>query len=137
MRAACEEAEKSRCDRAHVGCVIVDRETGRIVSRAFNETHKGSEPCDTGGHKMVNGHCENTTHAELGAINKLGDGERGVEYTLYTTHYPCPGCARTITFYPPIVEVVYLSDYNNRQESADLLRALPEGVHRVETQTGP
>lgn len=136
MKAACEEAEKSRCDRAHVGCVIVSLATGQIVSRAFNETVEGSKPCDTGGHKMVDGHCENTTHAELGAILKLMNDDRPDECVLYTTHYPCPGCAAAIRFFNPITKVVYLHDYNNRQLAADLLQVLPEGVERVETETG-
>ena len=138
MAAAIEEAEKSRCDRAHVGCVIVNHETGQIVSRAFNETVEGSEPCDTGGHYMVDGHCKNTVHAELGAILKLvEDGrEDPGEYILYTTHYPCPGCAAAILFYSPIIGVVYLHDYNNSAMSAENLEKLPKGARHVETQTG-
>ena len=135
MKAAREEAEKSRCDRAHVGCVIVDNGTGRIVSRAFNETVEGNEPCDTGGHCIVEGHCKNTTHAEFGAILKLmADGyeDRG-EYTLYTTHYPCEGCALSILFCPSIVGVTYLHDYNNSLISAQYLEKLQKGVHHVET----
>lgn len=138
MVVAIKEAEKSRCDRAHVGCVIVNHQTGQIVSRAFNETQPGNEPYDTCGHKMVDGHCKNTIHAELGAILKLvEDGrEDPGEYILYTTHYPCPGCAAAIKFFSPIIGVVYLNDYNNSQMSADLLRTLPKGVERVETKTG-
>ena len=44
IKAARDEAKKSRCDRAHVGCVIVDRASGQVVSRAFNETPPGLEP---------------------------------------------------------------------------------------------
>lgn len=138
MRAAIEESKKSRCDRAHVGCVIVDRRTGKIVSRAFNETLSGNEPCDTGGHAMVDGHCKNTVHAELGALIKMVEAvdEYPGECVLYTTHYPCPGCAAAINFSTPIIEVVYLHDYNNSQLAADLLQDLPKGVRRVETETG-
>lgn len=138
MRAAIEEAGKSRCDRAHVGCVIVSLATGQIVSRAFNETVEGNEPCDTGGHVMVDGHCKNTVHAELGALIKMVEAvdEYPGEYVLYTTHYPCPGCAAAINFSTPIIEVVYLHDYSNQQLAADLLQDLPKGVRRVETETG-
>ena len=77
IKAARDEAAKSRCDRAHVGCVIVDRATGQVVSRAFNETPHGLEPCDTGGHRIVDNHCVNTVHAERNAIMKMTDhGER-------------------------------------------------------------
>ena len=138
MRAAIEEAGKSRCDRAHVGAVIVSLATGKIMSRAFNETLSGNEPCDTGGHVMVDGHCKNTTHAELGALIKLVEAvdECPGECALYTTHYPCPGCAAALNFSTSIIEVVYLHDYNNSQLAADLLQDLPKGVRRVETETG-
>lgn len=130
IQAARDEAKKSRCDRAHVGCVIVDRATGRVVSKGFNETPPGLEPCDTGGHRMEDGHCVNTVHAERRAIRKMV--EHGSEYTLYVTHYPCRGCAHLISSCPEIVEVVYLSDYNNSSEVAELLMCLSKGVHHVE-----
>lgn len=138
MRAAIEESEKSRCDRAHVGCVIVSQATGKIMSRAFNETLIGNEPCGTGGHVMVDGHCKNTTHAELGALIKLVEAvdEYPGECVLCTTHYPCPGCAAAIHFSAPIIEVVCLHDYGNQQLAADLLQDLPKGARRVETETG-
>ena len=130
IQAARDEAKKSRCDRAHVGCVIVDRATGQVVSSAFNETPPGLEPCDTGGHRIVDDHCVNTVHAERGAIRKMTEHES--EYTLYVTHYPCRGCAHLISSCSEIVEVVYLSDYNNSSEATALLMALPKGVHRGE-----
>lgn len=130
IRAARDEAAKSRCDRAHVGCVIVDRATGQVVSRAFNETPYGLEPCDTGGHRIVDDHCVNTIHAERNAIRQMK--EHGSEYTLYVTHYPCRGCAHLISTCPEIVEVVYLGDYNNSSEATALLEGLSKGVHRVE-----
>ena len=130
IQAARDEAKKSRCDRAHVGCVIVDRATGQVVSSAFNETPPGLEPCDTGGHRIVDDHCVNTVHAERGAIRKMA--EHGSEYTLYVTHYPCRGCAHLISSCPEIVEVVYLGDYNNSSEATTLLIGLSKGVHRAE-----
>ena len=130
IQAARDEAKKSRCDRAHVGCVIVDRATGQVVSSAFNETPPGLEPCDTGGHHIVDDHCVNTVHAERGAIRKMA--EHGSEYTLYVTHHPCRGCAHLISSCPEIVEVVYLEDYNNSSEATALLRGLSKGVHRAE-----
>nr|DAR75405.1 MAG TPA: deoxycytidylate deaminase [Caudoviricetes sp.] len=130
IKAARDEADKSRCDRAHVGCVIVDRATGKVVSRAFNETPHGLEPCDTGGHRIVDDHCVNTVHAERNAIRKMA--EHGSEYTLYVTHYPCQGCAHLISSCPEIMEVVYLGDYNNSQEATALLSNLSEGCHHAE-----
>lgn len=130
IRAARDEAAKSRCDRAHVGCVIVDRATGNVVSRAFNETPHGLKPCDTGGHRIVDNHCVNTIHAERNAIRRMK--EHGSEYTLYVTHYPCRGCAHLISSCPEIVEVVYLGDYNNSREATALLSNLSEGCYHAE-----
>lgn len=130
IQAARDEAAKSRCDRAHVGCVIVDRATGHVVSSAFNETPHGLEPCDTGGHRIVDNHCVNTVHAERNAIRQMK--EHGSEYTLYVTHYPCRGCAHLISSCTEIVEVVYLGDYNNSQEATALLSNLSEGCHHAE-----
>jgi predicted deaminase len=130
IQAARDEAAKSRCDRAHVGCVIVDHATGQVVSRAFNETPHGLEPCDTGGHRIVDNHCVNTVHAERNAIRNMR--EHGSEYTLYVTHYPCQGCAHLISSCPEIVEVVYLGDYRNSSEATALLSGLSKGVHRGE-----
>ena len=130
INAARDEAAKSRCDRAHVGCVIVDRVTGRVVSKGFNETPAGLEPCDTGGHRIVDNHCVNTVHAERNAIRKMTSHDS--VYTLYVTHYPCRGCAHLIATCPEIVEVIYLGDYRNSSEATDLLKNLSEGAHRVE-----
>lgn len=79
---------------------------------------------------MVDGHCVNTVHAERSAIRKMT--ERGSEYTLYVTHYPCWKCAHLIASCPEIVEVVYLGDYNNSSEATTLLMGLSKGVHRAE-----
>lgn len=130
IKAARDEAAKSRCDRAHVGCVIVDRATGHIVSKGFNETPRGLEPCDTGGHRIIDEHCVNTVHAERNAIRKMS--EHDSEYTLYVTHYPCWKCAHLIVTCPEIVEVIYLDDYRNSSEATALLNNLPKGTHHVE-----
>ena len=130
IKATRDEAAKSRCDRAHVGCVIVDRATGQVVSKGFNETPAGLEPCDTGGHRIVDDHCVNTVHAERNAILKMS--EHGSEYTLYVTHYPCWKCAHLIASCPEIVEVIYLGDYRNSSEATALLKNLSKGVHHVE-----
>ena len=130
IKAALQEGRKSRCDRAHVGCVIVDNDTNEIVSRGFNETPKQLEPCDTGGHKLIDGHCVNTVHAERNAVNNMSSWDG--EYTLYVTHYPCVGCASLIAQHTEIVKVVYLCDYRVDSDSVRILSNLKEGVHRFE-----
>lgn len=130
IKAALQEGRKSRCDRAHVGCVIVDNDTDEIVSRGFNETPKPLEPCDTSGHKLIDGHCVNTIHAERNAVNNMQSWDG--EYTLYVTHYPCVGCASLIAQHTEIVKIVYLCDYKVDNDAVRLLSNLKKGVHRFE-----
>lgn len=101
-----------------------------MVSKGFNKTPHGLEPCDTGGHRIIDEHCVNTVHAERNAIRKMS--EHDSEYTLYVTHYPCWKCAHLIVSCPEIVEVIYLDDYRNSSEATALLNNLPKGIHHVE-----
>lgn len=59
-------AERSTCDRAHVGAVLVREK--RILTTGFNGSPAGLEHCDQIGHLLVEGHCVRTIHAETNAI---------------------------------------------------------------------
>jgi deoxycytidylate deaminase len=66
MKIAYAVSERSTCDRAFVGCVLVlDK---RILTTGFNGSPAGQEHCDEVGHLMVDGHCVRTIHAETNAI---------------------------------------------------------------------
>ena len=98
-------AERSSCERLHVGCILV--KDNRIVSQGYN----GFLPeCP---HKSVirNNHEQATVHAEQNALCDCA--KRGVscaESIAYVTHYPCIICARLLLA-AGIKEIKYLYQY--------------------------
>lgn len=67
MNLAITVSERGTCDRAYVGCVIVN-EDNRIVTTGYNGSIKGNPHCDDIGHTMRDGHCIATIHAEMNAL---------------------------------------------------------------------
>ena len=59
-------AQRSTCDRAHVGAVIV--RARRMLTTGYNGAPAGLAHCDEVGHLLVDGHCVRTLHAEQNAI---------------------------------------------------------------------
>lgn len=87
--------EKSTCDRANVGCVIV--KDGRIISTGFNGSLSKQPHCDEVGHLMIEGHCLRTIHAEQNALMfcaRKGISVEGAD--AYVTHYPCVHCLKLL-----------------------------------------
>jgi dCMP deaminase len=100
-------AERSSCDRLHVGCLLV--KDNRIVSQGYNGFLPGCP------HKSVvrNNHEQATVHAEQNALCDCA--KRGVscaESVAYVTHYPCIICSRLLLA-AGIKEIKYLHDYKN------------------------
>ena len=100
-------AERSSCERLHVGCILV--KDNRIVSQGYNGFLPGCP------HKSVirNNHEQATVHAEQNALCDCA--KRGVscaESIAYVTHYPCIICARLLLA-AGIKEIKYLHDYKN------------------------
>lgn len=96
MELAENVATRGTCDRAYVGCVLVNSEN-RIVSTGYNGSLAGNPHCDEVGHTMVNGHCIATIHAEMNALlycAKEGISVRGC--TAYVTHFPCLNCTKAL-----------------------------------------
>jgi len=57
-------SERSTCDRAFVGCVLV-QEKG-ILTTGFNGSPAGQPHCDEAGHLMVDGHaCARSTPKQM------------------------------------------------------------------------
>lgn len=102
-------AERSTCDRAHVGAVIVrDR---RILTTGYNGAPAGLPHCDDVGHLMVDGHCVRTLHAEQNAIIQAAlHGVNIAGSTIYVTHQPCLTCAKMI-INAGVRHVVYAGNY--------------------------
>lgn len=100
-------ANRSSCDRLHVGCLIV--KDNRIITTGYNGHIRGSPHTSV----IVDGHEQMTIHAETNAIADAAN--RGVPLnggTAYVTHYPCINCAKNLIS-AGIKEVIYAEDYNN------------------------
>ena len=83
MKIAYAVSERSTCDRAFVGAVLVLEK--RILTTGFNGSPAGQEHCDEAGHLMVDGHCVRTIHAE--AVRR-GSRERRLMVVWLS---PCAG----------------------------------------------
>jgi tRNA(adenine34) deaminase len=87
MIAALAEAKKAAAEgEIPVGAVLVDAQTGEIISRAHNRTEQDNDA---------------TAHAEALAIRAAGKilkAPRLVDCDLYVTLEPCPMCAGAISF---------------------------------------
>ena len=89
-------AQRSTCDRAFVGCVLVNSDH-RIVSTGYNGTASGNPHCIDVGHRMRDGHCSATIHAEMNALlycAKEGIPAKGS--ICYVTHFPCLNCTKAL-----------------------------------------
>lgn len=87
MDMALEEAIKA-AERGEVpvGAIIVDGQTGRVITRASNRVKEDRDP---------------SAHAELLAIRaacRQLNSERLTSCDLYVTLEPCPMCAQLISF---------------------------------------
>ena len=102
-------AERSTCDRAHVGAVLVRDK--RILATGYNGSPAGLPHCDEVGHLMVDGHCVRTLHAEQNAIIQCAlHGVSSEGATAYVTHQPCLTCAKML-INAGIERVVYAGSY--------------------------
>ena len=100
-------AERSSCERLHVGCLLV--KDNRIISQGYNGHLPGCK------HESIvrNNHEQSTVHAEQNAICDCA--KRGVSCegaTAYVTHYPCIICCRLLLA-SGIKQIKYLEDYKN------------------------
>jgi dCMP deaminase len=130
MKIAAAVSERSTCDRALVGCVLVlDK---RILTSGFNGSPAGQEHCDEAGHLMVDGHCVRTIHAETNAIIQAalhGVSTRGS--TCYVTHLPCINCTKAL-INAGITRIVYGEAYRMDENAMAFLKAADiEVVHHV------
>lgn len=103
-------ASRSTCDRAFVGCILVNKDH-RIVSTGYNGSVAGNPHCDDVGHTMRDGHCIATIHAEMNAL--LYCAKEGIptkDTVCYVTHFPCLNCTKAL-IQAGIREVVYKNAY--------------------------
>jgi len=105
-------AQRSTCDRAHVGAVLVNER--RILTTGYNGAPAGLSHCDDVGHLMLDGHCVRALHAEQNAIIQAalhGISIRGA--LAYVTHQPCLTCAKML-INSGITRVVYAGNYPDK-----------------------
>src|SRR5512135_1024848 len=129
MKIAYAVSERSTCDRAFVGCVLVlDK---RILTTGFNGSPAGQAHCDETGHLMVDGHCVRTIHAETNAIIQAalhGVSTKGA--TCYVTHFPCIQCAKML-INSGVTRIVYDQEYRIDENSLDFLHQANVELVRV------
>lgn len=114
-------ASRSTCDRAFVGCVLVN-EDQRIVSTGYNGSVAGNPHCDDVGHTMRDGHCIATIHAEMNALlycAKEGISVKGS--TAYVTHFPCLNCTKAL-IQAGVRHIYYQHDYRIDDYAVELLK---------------
>lgn len=114
-------ATRSTCDRAFVGCVLVNKDN-RIVSTGYNGSVSGSLHCSEAGHKMRDGHCIRTIHAEMNAL--LYCAREGISVknsTCYVTHFPCLNCTKAL-IQAGISKIYYLEGYRIDDYAIELLK---------------
>ncbi len=103
-------AKRSTCDRAWVGCVLVNS-SNRIVSTGYNGSVSGNPHCDDVGHTMRDGHCIATIHAEMNAL--LYCAKEGIsvkDCSAYITHFPCLNCTKAL-IQAGITKIYFNNDY--------------------------
>lgn len=138
MRNAHAASERSSCDRANVGAIIV--RNNHPLSQGYNGSIAGMPHCidDGVGHLMEEGRCIRTVHAEVNAIlNAASEGTAIAGGTIYVTHFPCWNCIKCICN-AKLVEVVYDQDYRYRQEVDKMvgISSLPIKFRQYSIQKG-
>ena len=128
MQIAFTVAQRSTCDRAHVGCVLVrDR---RMLTTGYNGAPAGLPHCDEVGHLLIDGHCVRTLHAEQNAIIQGAlHGVSIVGATAYVTHQPCLTCAKML-INAGVRRIVYAGNYPDANSRRFLDEAGVELVHQ-------
>lgn len=130
LKIASVVGERSTCERAHVGCVLVVEK--RILTAGYNGSPMGQEHCDDIGHLLVDGHCVRTIHAETNAIIQAAlHGVSTKGSTCYVTHYPCINCTKAL-INAGITRLVYETAYNVDPIARNFLQSA--GVEEVQVQ---
>ncbi len=121
-------SKRSTCDRAFVGAVLV--KDNRIIATGYNGGVAGTENCHEVGHKMEDGHCIRTVHAEMNALIQCAKEGISTDNTeIYVTHFPCINCTRAI-LQAGIRKVTYKSAYRPHDFAIELLKV--KGVRFVQ-----
>jgi len=121
MKIAYAVSERSTCDRAYVGCVLVRDK--RILTTGFNGSPAGQSHCEEVGHLFVDDHCVRTIHAETNAIIQAalhGVSTKGA--ICYVTHLPCINCTKAL-INAGVTRIVYSVAYRKDENAMNFLKA--------------
>lgn len=130
MKIAYAVSERSTCDRAFVGAVLVLEK--RILTTGFNGSPAGQPHCDEVGHLLVENHCVRTIHAETNAIIQAalhGISTRGS--TCYVTHFPCINCTKAL-INAGMTRLVYNVAYRVDDNALEFLRTANVEINNLE-----
>lgn len=120
-RSTCDRGPKQRF-REHKGTgAVIASMDNRQIAIGYNGSPPGVDHCDDIGHRLVDGHCVATIHAEENAILNATFDLKGCK--IYTTTIPCFDCCKRIIAVG-IVEVIFQHCYTSRYDSQDLGLAL-------------
>jgi dCMP deaminase len=112
-------SSRGTCDRRYVGALVV-RER-HIIATGYNGSVSGDVHCDEVGHKIENGHCVRTVHAEQNALiqcAKYGESTDGT--IIYVTDFPCLICTKLI-IQAGVAEIIYGREYGETDYAKELL----------------
>ncbi|MCT3465795.1 competence protein ComE [Lactobacillus delbrueckii subsp. bulgaricus] len=113
-------AQRSTCDRALVGSVLVKDK--RILSTGYNGSVSGQDHCDDVGHQLVDGHCVRTIHSEMNSlISCAKNGVSTDDTEIYVTHFPCYNCTKHL-LQAGVIKINYYYDYHDSPLAIQLLR---------------
>lgn len=123
-------AERSTCNRAQVGCVLVRDK--HILSTGYNASPSKIAHCDDSGHIMRSTHCVATVHAEANAIIQCAlHGISTKDATVYVTHFPCLSCIKML-INACIFKIVYDNEYRIDEIALTMLAECGIIVERIE-----
>ena len=104
-------AERSTCERLHVGAVLT--KGNRIIATGYNGAPSGLKHCIDVGCEIFEGHCIRAVHAEASVISMCARYGISTENSyLYVTHFPCPYCAKLL-INAGIIKVFYCYSYRD------------------------
>jgi dCMP deaminase len=113
-------AQRSTCDRALVGSVLV--KANRIIGTGYNGSVSGEVHCDDAGHQLIAGHCVRTIHSEMNTLIQCARNGVSTDNTeIYVTHFPCYNCSKALV-QAGIKKVNYYFDYHDNPLVIDLLQ---------------
>lgn len=99
-------AQRSTCQRLQVGAVITSTDFRKVLAVGYNGNAIGfSNTCD----RDTPGNC-GCLHSEENAIINC-DAPRNMEKFVFTTHIPCPMCAKRIINLGNVKKVFFEKDY--------------------------